>query len=47
VRTLPGEYLARDYNGENPAKGFLRVAMVAPKEEVQRGLSLIRACLYG
>lgn len=47
VRTLPGEYIARDYNGENPAKGFLRVAMVAPTQEVQRGLTLIRDCLYG
>ena len=47
VRTLPGEYIARDYQGENPAKGFLRVAMVAPTQEVQRGLTLIRDCLYG
>ena len=47
VRTLPGEYLARDYNGQNPAKGFLRVAMVAPTQDVQRGLTLIRDCIYG
>ncbi len=47
VRTLPGEYLARDYQGQNPAKGFLRVAMVAPTQEVQRGLTIIRDCLYG
>lgn len=46
VRTLPGEYLARDYEGVNPAKGFIRVAMVAPTQEMQRGLQLIRDCLY-
>lgn len=47
VRTLPGEYLARDYEGRNPAKGFLRVAMVAPTQDVQRGLTQIRDCIYG
>ena len=46
VRTLPGEYLARDYDGTNPGKGFIRVALVAPTQEVQRGLQLIRDCLY-
>ena len=47
VRTLPGAYLARDVNGENPGKGFIRVALVAPKEDVQRGLEIIRDCIYG
>jgi len=47
VRTLPGAYLARDYEGKNPAKGFLRVAMVAPKEDVAEGLQKIRHCIYG
>jgi len=46
VRTLPGAYLARDFNGKNPAQGFLRVAMVAPTQDVQRGLTLIRDCIY-
>ncbi|WP_439156560.1 aminotransferase class I/II-fold pyridoxal phosphate-dependent enzyme [Yoonia sp.] len=47
VRVLPGAYLSRDVAGENPGKGYIRVAMVAPTQEVQRGLTLIRDCLYG
>ncbi len=46
VRVLPGAYLSRDVNGENPGKGYIRVALVAPKEETQRGLILLRDCLY-
>ncbi|WP_368188211.1 aminotransferase class I/II-fold pyridoxal phosphate-dependent enzyme [Aestuariibius sp. HNIBRBA575] len=46
VRVLPGAYLSRDVNGENPGAGYIRVALVAPKEETQRGLTLIRNCLY-
>ncbi|MCA0041915.1 aminotransferase class I/II-fold pyridoxal phosphate-dependent enzyme [Celeribacter litoreus] len=47
VRVLPGAYLSRDVNGENPGKGYIRVALVAPKEETQRGLITLRDCLYG
>lgn len=46
VRVLPGAYLSRDVNGDNPGKGYIRVAMVAPKEEMQRGLIRLRDCLY-
>jgi len=46
VRVLPGAYLARDAGGKNPGKEFIRVAMVAPKEEMQRGLNHIRDCLF-
>ncbi|KCV82402.1 class I and II aminotransferase [Actibacterium atlanticum] len=46
VRVLPGAYLARDVDGLNPGKGFIRVALVAPKEEMQRGLITLRDCLY-
>jgi len=46
VRVLPGAYLSRDTDAGNPGTGFIRVAMVAPKEEMQRGLKLIRDCLY-
>lgn len=46
VRVLPGAYLSRpDPNGD-PGQGYIRVALVAPKEETQRGLTLIRDCLY-
>ncbi len=47
VRVLPGAYLAREVAGFNPGKGYIRVAMVAPKEEMRRGLTQIRDCLYG
>ncbi len=46
VRVLPGSYLAQDVNGENPGKKYIRVALVAPKDETARGLELIRDCLY-
>ncbi len=47
VRVLPGAYLAREVGGHNPGKGYIRVAMVAPKEEMRRGLTKLRDCLYG
>ena len=46
VRVLPGAYLSRDTDGVNPGHTFIRVAMVAPTKELQRGLTLIRDCLY-
>jgi aspartate/methionine/tyrosine aminotransferase len=46
VRVLPGAYLAQDYQGKNPGQGYIRVAMVAPKEETERAIGLIRDCLY-
>ena len=46
VRVLPGAYLSRDYNGFNPGKTYIRVALVAPKDEMQRGLIRLRDCLY-
>lgn len=46
VRVLPGEYLSRDVNGENPGKGYVRVAMVAEEQEMRRGLEKLRDCLF-
>ncbi|QQA43096.1 aminotransferase class I/II-fold pyridoxal phosphate-dependent enzyme [Pelagovum pacificum] len=46
VRVLPGAYLGRDDGTGNPGTGYIRVAMVAPLDETQRGLELIRNCLY-
>ncbi len=46
VRVLPGAYLAREVAGHNPGKGYIRVAMVAPKEAMRRGLELLRDCLF-
>ena len=47
VRVLPGAYLSREVGGDNPGKGYIRVALVAPREETQRGLTLLRDCIYG
>ncbi len=47
VRTLPGAYLSQVQDGVNPGETYIRVAMVAPTQEMQRGLTLIRDCLYG
>ena len=46
VRVLPGAYLSRDTAAGNPGKGYIRVAMVAPTQTVQRGLQALRGCLY-
>ncbi len=46
VRVLPGAYLSRDVNGQNPGKEYIRVALVAPRQETQRGLERLRDCLY-
>jgi alanine-alpha-ketoisovalerate/valine-pyruvate aminotransferase len=45
VRVLPGAYLSREVNGDNPGAGYIRVAMVAEEHEMQRGLEAIRDCL--
>lgn len=47
VRVLPGAYLAQEAGGVNPGKGYIRVAMVAPRDEMARGLKRLRDCLYG
>lgn len=46
VRVLPGAYLAREVGGHNPGAGYIRVAMVAPKEDMQRALLALRDCIY-
>ncbi len=46
VRVLPGAYLARDTDAGNPGKTFIRVALVAQKQDVQRALIRLRDCLY-
>lgn len=46
VRVLPGAYLSRAVGDTNPGAGFVRVAMVAPIDELEDGLRRLRACLY-
>ncbi len=46
VRVLPGAYLSRETPGGNPGQRYIRVAMVAPIDEMTRGLTRLRDCLY-
>ncbi|SMX26876.1 LL-diaminopimelate aminotransferase [Pelagimonas phthalicica] len=46
VRVLPGAYLSRDTTEGNPGQGFIRVALVAPYDDTEAGLTLIRDCLF-
>jgi aspartate/methionine/tyrosine aminotransferase len=46
VRVLPGAYLGQEAGGSNPGRDYIRVAMVAPEEEMARGLIRLRDCLY-
>lgn len=46
VRVLPGAYLAQGDAGQNPGSGYIRVAMVAPKNDMHRALITLRDCLY-
>ncbi len=45
VRVLPGAYLSRDVDGKNPGKSYIRVALVAPKQDVQQGLMALKNCI--
>ena len=47
VRVLPGAYLSRDVHGDNPGRGYIRVALVANYNETKAGLTALRNCLYG
>ncbi len=46
IRAIPGSYFARDVDGQNPGKGYIRVALVAPKDETKQALITLRRCLY-
>ena len=46
VRVLPGSYLGRGTVAENPGHGYIRVAMVAPTQDMQRALTMLRDCIY-
>ncbi|NPA59327.1 MAG: succinyldiaminopimelate transaminase [Epsilonproteobacteria bacterium] len=46
VKVLPGEYLAREnYNKQNPAKDFIRIALVESEEKTRDALKRIKECL--
>ncbi len=46
VKVLPGEYLARDdARGENPGKGFVRIALVESEARTKEALERIKRCM--
>ncbi|MEA1955618.1 MAG: succinyldiaminopimelate transaminase [Campylobacterota bacterium] len=48
VKVLPGEFLAKeDVNGENPGKGFVRIALVENEEKTRNALKRVKECLNG
>ncbi|WP_304616077.1 aminotransferase class I/II-fold pyridoxal phosphate-dependent enzyme [Paracoccus sp. (in: a-proteobacteria)] len=38
IQVLPGAYLAREVDGQNPGRGFVRVALVADADETETAL---------
>jgi len=46
VQVLPGAYLAREAGGLNPGAEYIRVALVAAKEETEAALTELRDCLF-
>lgn len=45
VRALPGAYLSRPTPRGDPGAGYLRLALVAPRDETRRGLEAARGVL--
>jgi N-succinyldiaminopimelate aminotransferase len=43
VTVLPGSYLARDAQGSNPGKNYIRVALVAPAQECSEAMQRIKS----
>ncbi len=46
VRVLPGRYLSKETTDGTPGAPYIRVALVAPKEETEAGLIALKSCLY-
>jgi N-succinyldiaminopimelate aminotransferase len=46
VTVLPGSYLARDADGSNPGKGFIRIALVAPLAECVAAAERIQQLIH-
>ena len=46
IQVLPGAYLSRAVDGNNPGRGFIRVALVADADQTETALTRLRAVLY-
>lgn len=45
VKVLPGEFLGREDNNINPAKDYIRIALVEDEEKTREALMRIKECL--
>jgi aspartate/methionine/tyrosine aminotransferase len=46
VKVLPGEFLARDdARGENPGRGFVRIALVESEARTKEALERVKKAL--
>ncbi|WBU64052.1 aminotransferase class I/II-fold pyridoxal phosphate-dependent enzyme [Paracoccus aerodenitrificans] len=46
IQVLPGAYLSREVGGQNPGKGYIRVALVADAEETEQALNRLKETIY-
>ncbi len=46
VRVLPGRYLSKDTPDGTPGAPYIRVALVASKDETEAGLNALKTCLF-
>ncbi|MFD1880422.1 aminotransferase class I/II-fold pyridoxal phosphate-dependent enzyme [Paracoccus pacificus] len=46
IQVLPGAYLSREVDGHNPGRKYIRVALVAPVEEIETALNRLKSSLY-
>ena len=46
IQVLPGAYLSREVAGENPGRGYIRVALVAGESETEQALSRLKDVIY-
>ena len=44
LRVMPGSFMAKDVNGINPGKGYLRISLVDKKEVIEE--TMRRICLF-
>ena len=44
LRVMPGSFMAKDVNGFNPGKGFLRISLVDKQEIIEETMK--RICLF-
>ena len=46
IRVLPGRYLSQSVNNQNVGDKYIRVALVAPKGQIEMGMRKLRNSLY-